>query len=288
MNKHVTRILTAALFLASMAQAREIVVKGSDTMLNLVQRLAESFGAAQADATVSITGGGSGVGIAAIVTGDCDIANASRSITNSEISSARGNGVEPVEFAIAIDGLSIIVSGSNPVKQLTADQIGAIYRGEIKNWKDVGGPNKKITLYGREPSSGTYVYLRDEVMKGDYAAGMRQMNGNSQIVEAVKGDNSGIGYVGVGYAKSAEGITVLSVAKEAGSDYVSPLDADKVNAGEYPITRALFQYTNGKPGGDVKSFLEYELGEEGTKIVEEEGFFPVNAAYQAENESHLK
>jgi phosphate transport system substrate-binding protein len=288
MKKLITAFLVGAFCLAGAVSAKEILVKGSDTMLNLVQRLAEAFGNAQSDATVSVTGGGSGVGINAIVNGDCDIGDASRSITSKEISDARSNGVEPTEFAIAIDGLSLVVNGQNTVNQLTKAQIGAIYRGEIKNWKELGGADKKITLYGRQPSSGTYVYLRDEVMKGDYASTMLQMNGNSQIVEAVKNDLSGIGYVGAGYAKGAEGINVVSVASAEGGEYVSPLDADKVNNGDYPITRPLFQYTNGAPKGDARAFIEFELGPDGQKIVQDEGFFPVNAAYQAQNESKLK
>jgi phosphate transport system substrate-binding protein len=288
MKKLIATLLIGAFCLAGAVSAREVMVKGSDTMLNLVQRLAEAFGNAQSDATVSVTGGGSGVGINAIVNGDCDIGNASRSITSKEISDARGNGVEPTELAIAIDGLSLVVNSENSVSQLTLAQIGAIYRGEIKNWKEVGGPEKKITLYGRQPSSGTFVYLRDEVMKGDYDPGMLQMNGNSQICEAVKGDLTGIGYCGAGYAKTAQGVTVLKVAKTEGGEYVSPLDADKVNAGDYPITRPLFQYTNGAPKGDARTFIEFELSPDGQKIVQDEGFFPVNDKYATRNEGNLK
>ena len=288
MRRLLTAFLIGTFCLAGAVSAREILVKGSDTMLNLVQRLAEAFGNAQSDATVSVTGGGSGVGINAIVNGDCDIGNASRSITSKEISDARGNGVEPTELAIAIDGLSLVVNSENSVSQLTLAQIGAIYRGEIKNWKEVGGPEKKITLYGRQPSSGTFVYLRDEVMKGDYDPGMLQMNGNSQICEAVKGDESGIGYVGAGYAKGAEGIGVVGVAREEGEEYVSPLDNEKVNNGDYPITRALFQYTSGKPKGDAKAFIQFELSPDGQKIVQDEGFFPVTSEYRTSNEGHLQ
>jgi phosphate transport system substrate-binding protein len=278
----------AGLLLVGAAVGGEVTVKGSDTMLNLVQRMAEKFGNAQSDATVSVTGGGSGVGINAIVNSECDIANASRSITSKETYDARSNGVNPVEFAIAIDGLSFVVSAENSVSQLTVEQVGAIYRGDVKNWSEVGGPNRKITLYGRQPSSGTFIYMRDEVMKGDYDAGMRQMNGNAQIIEGVKGDKSGIGYVGAGYARSAEGVNVIKVARTEGDEYVSPLDADKVNAGEYPVTRALFQYTSGRPTGAAKSFIEFELGTEGQKIVEEEGFFPVTAEYQEQNNANLR
>jgi phosphate transport system substrate-binding protein len=288
MKKLICTLLAGAFCLTGVVAAGEVMVKGSDTMLNLVQRLAEAFGAAQSDATVSVTGGGSGVGINAIINGECDIADASRSITSKEISDARSSGVNPTEFAVAIDGLSLIVNAGNSVNQLTVDQVGAIYRGEIRNWKEIGGADKKITLYGRQPSSGTYVYLRDEVMKGDYAPGMLQMNGNSQIIEAVKGDKSAIGYVGAGYAKSAEGVSVVSIAREEGGEYVSPLDDEKVNGGDYPITRALFQYTNGRPGGSTKAFIEFELSPDGQQIVQEEGFFPVTESYRNANQGHLQ
>ncbi|MEO0108307.1 MAG: PstS family phosphate ABC transporter substrate-binding protein [candidate division WOR-3 bacterium] len=288
MKRLLTLAIASLLAMGTWANAREIMVKGSDTMLNLVQRLAEAYSAVRPDVTVSVTGGGSGVGINAIVNRECEIANASRGIKSKEVYDAKSNGVNPIEFAIAIDGLSIITNASNPVRKLTTAQIGAIFRGQIKNWRDVGGPNRKITLYGRQPSSGTYVYMRDEVLFGDYDPGMRQMNGNGQIVEAIKGDATGIGYVGVGYARSAQGINVISVAKIEGGEYVSPLDADKVKAGEYPIARALFQYTNGRPRGDVKSFIEFELDPDGQKIVEEEGFFAVGGSYQEQNQANLR
>lgn len=288
MTKFLTALCIGLLVAGFSARAEEILVKGSDTLLNLVQRLAEAYSAANPDATVSVTGGGSGVGISAIINGECDIANASRSIKSKEVYDAKSNGVNPREFAIAIDGLCIVVNADSPVDQLTVEQVGAIFRGQIKNWSEVGGPNRKISLYGRQPSSGTYVYMRDEVMKGEYGAGMRQMNGNAQIIEALKSDKSGIGYVGVGYARSAEGVSVVKVAADEGGEYVSPLDDEKVNAGLYPITRALFQYTDGRPRGEARSLIEFELSEAGQKIVEEEGFFPVSTDYQKQNESNLK
>lgn len=279
--------LTTIFVLAAAAIAGEVTVKGSDTMLNLTQRMAEEFSAAKRDVTVSIAGGGSGVGITAITNKEVQVANASRGIKSKEIATARANGVNPVEIAIAIDGLSVIVHASNPVKQLTVDQLGAIYRGSIKNWSEVGGPNKKINLYGRQPSSGTFVFFRDEVVKGEYATAMRQMNGSSQIVEGVKGDAGGIGYVGLGYVKDASGFSVLALAKKAGETAVSPLDDALVKAGKYPLTRPLFQYTNGRPKGDARAFIEFELSPKGQEIVEAEGFLPVTSDYVAKNNTAL-
>ncbi len=286
MKKLITIAAIAALALGTTLVARELMVKGSDTLLNLVQNLAEAFSAAQPDVTVSVTGGGSGVGINAIMSNETDIADASRSIKSKEISTARANGVNPTEYVIAIDGVCIIANASNPVEKLTIEQLGQIYQGKIANWNAVGGPNKKVSLYGRQPSSGTFVYVRDEAVKAEYAASMRQMNGNAQIVEGVKADEGGIGYVGVGYAREA-GIKVLSLSKD-GTNYYSPLDKASVDAGTYPLARPLFQYTNGKAKGDAKTFIEFELSAAGQKIVADQGFYPVTEGFQAKNEAKLQ
>jgi len=283
------KLLTAVSVLAALVTAgiaKEVMVKGSDTMLNLVQNLAEAFSVAQADVTVSVTGGGSGVGISAVVNKQTDIGDASRAIASKEISSARANGVNPTEYAIAIDGVCIIVNASNSVEKLTIEQLGQLYQGKIANWSALGGPNKKVSLYGRQPSSGTFVYVRDEAVKGEYSASMRQMNGNAQIVEGVKGDEGGIGYVGVGYAHG-EGIKVLSLSKN-GTDYYSPLDKEAVDSGKYPLARPLFQYTNGKAKGDAKAFIEFEVGPDGQKIVGDQGFYPLTQGYQDRNNANLQ
>jgi len=283
------KLLTAVAVLAALVTAgtaREVVVKGSDTMLNLVQNLAEAFAAANPDITVSVTGGGSGVGISAVVNKQTDIGDASRAIASKEISGARANGVNPVEYAIAIDGVCIIVNASNTIEKLTIEQLGQLYQGKIANWSAVGGPNTKVSLYGRQPSSGTFVYVRDEAVKADYAASMRQMNGNAQIVEAVKGDEGGIGYVGVGYARE-QGIKVLQLSKD-GTNYYSPLDQDAVNSGKYALARPLFQYTNGKAKGDAKTFIEFELSPDGQKVVSDQGFYPLTPGYQERDSANLQ
>ncbi|MEO0020199.1 MAG: PstS family phosphate ABC transporter substrate-binding protein [candidate division WOR-3 bacterium] len=282
------KIITIIALLGTILFGAEIIIKGSDTMLNLTQRLGEAFSAVRPDVTVSVTGGGSGVGINAIINREVDIANASRGIKSKEISSARANGVNPVEIVIALDGLSVIVNSKNPVNKLTLQQIGAIYRGEITNWNQLGGPNKKIVLYGRQPNSGTFVFFRDEVVKGEYAPIMRQMNGNSQIVEGVKADEGGIGYVGLGYIRNIEGIKPVAIARKAGESYVSPTDEADVKSGKYPLTRPLYHYLNGKPKGVVRDFILFELSPEGQKIVEEEGFVPVSENYIQRNNQVLQ
>jgi phosphate transport system substrate-binding protein len=286
MKKLITLAAIAALALGTTLVARELMVKGSDTLLNLVQNLAEAFSAAQPDVTVSVTGGGSGVGINAIMSSETDIADASRSIKSKEITTARSNGVNPTEYVIAIDGVCIIVNASNSIDKLTIEQLSQLYQGKIANWSAVGGPNKKVSLYGRQPSSGTFVYVRDEAVKGEYSASMRQMNGNAQIVEGVKADEGGIGYVGVGYARE-QGIKVLTLSKD-GTNYYSPLDKSSVDAGTYPLARPLFQYTNGNAKGDAKAFIEFELSADGQKIVADQGFYPVTEGFQAKNEAKLQ
>jgi len=274
----VSCILTSSVYAEDMMQ-----IKGSDTLINLVQRLSEVYMQRNPNKYIAVTGGGSGTGIAALMNDKCDIANASRLMKPKEIARAHNSGIEVKRVVIAMDGLSVIVNANNPIEKLTLGELGKIFRGEITNWKDLGGKNSPITLYGRQSNSGTFVFFRDAVLKGEYSQAMKRMNGNAQIVEAVKQDESGIGYVGVGYVKDASGITVLSVASQAGGNYANPLNARDVESGEYPITRPLNQYLNGTPKGTVRDFIIFELSQKGQKIVEEEGFFPIPVEYKKFN-----
>ena len=277
------------------AQKKFMQVKGSDTLVNLVQILAEEFMAKSPDKPIAVLGGGSGTGIAALINNTCDIANHSRPMKDKEYKQAEDKGIVTRTFIIAIDGLSVIVNPANDVAQLTMAQIGAIYRGEIGNWREVGGADLPISLYGRQSNSGTFVFFQEHVLgKQDYSADMKRMNGNAQIVEGVMADKAGIGYVGVGYivdqktGKVRPGIKVLNVSKDAESKAFSPLDKAAVDSGDYPVARPLFQTTNGIPKGSVKAFLEFELSPEGQKIVEKEGFFPIGAGIQADNMKNMK
>lgn len=259
-----------------------IQIKGSDTMVDLVQNLAESFMKKNPKISISITGGGSGVGIAAIIDKKADIANSSRSVKNEEIELAKKKGVELYPIVIGIDGLAIIVHESLQIDSLTVDEVSQIYQGKIVNWKEIGGgPDLEISLYGRTSASGTYVYFRDEVVKGEYSLKMKGMIGTSHIVEAIKRDKAGIGYVGVGYivddkGKLIEGIKPLDIAKDKNSPSFSCLDFESVKKGVYPIARPLHQYTIGKPEGNILKFIQFILSEEGQRIVKETGFYPVS------------
>ncbi len=268
-----------------------IEVKGSDTMVQMVSNLAEAYMEKYPDRRVLVTGGGSGTGIAALINGEVQIADASRRIKDIEIQTARNKGIDPWEFIITRDGLCVVVNPTNPVEKLTLDQVSKIYKGEITNWKELGGRDQRITLYGRQSTSGTYVYFRDSVVKAEYSPEMRNMEGNSQIRDAVVRDENGIGYIGVGYAVDEEGkplttIKVLKIAEKFDGKYVSPLDEETVKKGEYPITRELYQYTAGKPekNGSVHLFLLYEISDEGQEVVKESGFFKITQADHGKNQ----
>lgn len=272
------------LMITSSAQAQKVLqIKGSDTLINLVQTLAEQYMEEHPGYYISVTGGGSGTGIAALMNNKCDIANASRLMKAKEVAKATENGVDLKRVVIAMDGLSVITNGNNPVDKLTVDEIGQIFRGDITNWKDVGGEDRPITLYGRQSNSGTFVFFRDKLLKGDYSQSMNRMNGNAQIVESIKQDRSGIGYVGVGYVKTATGLNIVRVASNKGGYYASPLNKMDVKEGKYPITRPLNQYINGIPTGDTKKFLEYQLSAAGQRVVEAEGFFTIPNEYEEFN-----
>ena len=272
-----------------------IQIKGSDTMVNLVQILAEAFMEKNPEIPIAVLGGGSGTGIAALINGTCEIANHSRPWRKEELELAKKRGINPKQFIIAIDGLSIIVNESNPVEKLVIDELGAIYRGEITNWKEVGGPDKLISLYGRQSNSGTYVFFQEHVLGNkNYSPHMKRMNGNAQIVESIIRDKEGIGYVGIGYVidirtgKIRKGLKILKIAMNKNSPAYSPLNKEAVYSGDYPIVRPLFQSTNGKPKGSVLKFIKFEISSEGQKIVKEEGFFQISPSHKAENEKNLK
>jgi phosphate transport system substrate-binding protein len=269
---------------------QNIQVRGSDTEVNLVQGLAERYMELHPNIRIAVTGGGSGTGIAAIINGQTDIANSSRAMRDSEIAQARERGAEPLPIVFAMDGLAVITHESMPIELLTIDQVAGIYRGEITNWREVGGPDMEITLYGRQSNSGTYVYFREFVVNGDYSQRMRNMNGTAQIVEAVRTDRAGIGYVGIGYIVDYEGtvisgVNVVNIAADVNSPAASPLDPENIMSGIYPISRPLYQYTNGLPTGDMLAFIQWELSEEGQEVVARSGYYRVSPQYVEHNRS---
>ena len=284
----------ATVLMAAPAQKKMIQIKGSDTMVNLVQILAEEYMAKNPRAALAVLGGGSGTGITAIINQTCEIANHSREWKQKEIDQAWEKGVIPRFFAIAVDGLSIIVNEKNPIEKLTMVELGAIYRGEINNWSALGGPSKRVSLYGRQSNSGTYVFMQEHVLGNkNYSTDMKEMNGNAQIIEGILQDEAGIGYVGVGYLfdenkKIRKGLKVLNIAKDTKSQAFSPLDKAAVDNGSYPVARALYQATNGKPDGVAAAFIAWETGPEGQIIIEREGFFTIGVKHKEQNEKNLR
>lgn len=270
--------LVVALFLALSvfgvkAQAQTITVKGSDTMVILAQRWAEKYMASHPGVKIQVTGGGSGTGISALINGTTDICNASRPMKSSEIGSLKQRyGTLGVKVPCAKDGVSIYVNESNPVKELTMAQIKDIYMGKITNWQQVGGQNAKIIVYGRENSSGTYVFFKDHVLEGaDYTASMQSMPGTAAVVNAVSKDKNSIGYGGAAYGK---GIKFLKVKKDANSQGYEP-NEENVKSDKYPVSRYLYMYLRNKPTGALKEYIDWTLCPEGQKIVSEVGYFPV-------------
>ncbi len=250
-----------------------ITLKGSDTMLPLGQRWAEAYMAQNPNVVIQVTGGGSGVGIAALINGSTDICEASRSIKPAEIDKLKERFNSPgVEIAVARDGLSVYLNEQNPVTELNMAQLKAIYTGEITNWKEIGGPDAKIILYGRENSSGTYSFFKDNVLMGeDFAAQTQTLPGTAAIVNAVAKDKNGIGYGGAAYAK---GVRDCKIKKDDKSTGYLPTE-ENIKAGTYPLSRYLFWYLTSKPTGDIKKLVNYALSETGQKIVREVGYFPV-------------
>lgn len=275
------------------AHAQSLIqVKGSDSEVNLVQRLAEVFMQKNPGVNMAVTGGGSGTGIAALINKTTHMANSSRELNAKEEEMAKKVGVIPWRIVFATDGISVIVHPANPISMLTMDQLGKIFKGQITDWKEVGGEAANISLYGRQSNSGTYVFFRELLLKGDYSPHMKSMNGNAQIVEAVKRDKASIGYVAVGYVVNEKeevipGVKVLKVTKDEKSEGYDPVKIENILAGKYPISRPLNQYLNGKPSGKLMEFIKFELSIEGQDIVRKQGFAPVQKNWMEFNRKQM-
>lgn len=254
----------------STAAKSSIIVKGSDTILPLSQAESEGFMSKYPDKSITVIGGGSGVGLAALIDGQTDIAMASREITDSEIQKAKNNSVNPVETVIAWDGIAVVVNPENPVTQLNFTQLKAIYDGNISNWKDVGGDDRKITVITRDSSSGTYAYFKEEVLKGrEYRQDALVQATTGAIVQEVAQNKGAIGYIGYAYLENSTRALVL----DGGEGFV-PATKEKILDGEYPLARQLYYYTNGEPQGLAKEFIDYVKSTEGQAIVSKVGYFP--------------
>lgn len=252
--------------------------KGSDTLVNLALAWAERYMEIHPDVRLSVTGGGSGTGIAALINGTVDIANASRRMKSEEVEAAEGNGITPVEFVVARDAIAVVVHPSNPVDELSFQQISAIYTGEITNWRDVGGEDRPIVLLSRESNSGTYVYFLENVVRMGredsellFSPGALLMPSSEGITSEVTHNPNAIGYDGLGYVTPEQ--KVVAVSRGPDGPYVLP-SVDTVNDGSYPIARPLYMYTAGEPTGRIEAYLEW-IRNEGQAVVPELGFVPL-------------
>jgi len=264
---------------ASDSSAAYIENKGSDTIVNLALAWAEKYQGDHPEVRISVTGGGSGTGIAALVNGTVDLANASRQIKGEEIEEAKSNGVEPIEHTIARDAIAVIVNPENPVSQLTLKQISDIYSGKITNWQEVGGEDRPIVRLSRETNSGTHVYFLEVVLrlgskedKTLFSMDTLLLPSSEGIIAEVRQNPNAIGYDGLGYVP--KDLKMIAIAKEAGAPYVLP-SIPTVNDKSYPIARDLYMYTNGEPTGIVKEYLDWILSPEAQQIVADLGFVPV-------------
>jgi phosphate transport system substrate-binding protein len=253
--------------------------KGSDTMVNLALAWAEAYRPIRPEVQIAVTGGGSGTGIAALINGTVDMANASRRIKADERDEAEANGIDPVEHVVAGDAIAIVVHPSNPVEGLTIPQLSAIFSGKLTNWRELGGEDRPIVLLSRESNSGTHVFFLEEVVRqGDtedktlFSPDTLLMPSSEGISAEVRQNPNAIGYDGLGYVTPDQ--KVLAVALANGESWVMPA-VDTVKDGSYPIARGLYIYTVGEPQGAIRDYLDWILGPEGQAIVRELGFVPL-------------
>lgn len=246
----------------------KVVINGSTTVLPIAQATAEAYMKKHPDVNISISGGGSGNGIKALIDKTTQIANSSRQIKKEEVQLAESRGVKPLEHKVAIDAIVPVVHSSNPVNGLTIEQLSLLYQGKITNWKEVGGKDKKIIVISRDTSSGTYESWQEKVLHKEKVTPAAQLQAsNGAIVQTVSKNKYAIGYIGIGYLGKS-GLKGLKV---------NGIEANEKNAlsGAYPIARGLFMYTDGTPKGAVADYIKFVTGSEGQKIVKQEGFVPV-------------
>lgn len=255
-------------------KSKSFTIKGSDTMVQLMSLLSESYMKTNPENKISITGGGSGTGISALLNGTTDICASSREIEEKEISIGKSKNIIPVPVVIANDGLAVVVHKDNPINELTMEQVKKIYTGEYKNWKDLGGQDQPIDVYSRESSSGTYKFFQEHVLnKKDYAKEVKLMPSTQTIIQSVSDSKWAVGYSGLGYTKNAN-IKILGIKKDDSSPVVIPSDKTVLDK-TYSIARPLYLMFNGEPKGELKKFVDFCISEAGQKIVEESGYVKI-------------
>jgi phosphate transport system substrate-binding protein len=262
--KKILIILISAVFMVSLfglSYAEDLKIDGSTTVLPIAQKAAEVFMKKNPSAKVFVSGSGSGTGIKALIDGTTNIATSSREAKDKEVASAKEKGVALTAHKVALDGIVPVVHPSMKIADITTEQLRDIYNGKIKSWKDLGGPNRPISVVSRDTSSGTYEVWEEKILKGDKVdAGALLVASNGQAVQTVAQNKFAIGYIGIGYIDKS--VKVLKVSGKAAS-------ANSVRDSSWPISRPLFMYTNGKPSGTIEKFIDFMLSKEGQKVVNE-------------------
>ncbi|MEJ1296595.1 MAG: PstS family phosphate ABC transporter substrate-binding protein [Candidatus Sedimenticola sp. (ex Thyasira tokunagai)] len=287
MHKQLTAVLSMMLTIGLLpveGEARTILQnKGSDTLVNVAQAWAEAYQKVNPEVAVAVSGGGSGTGIAAMINGTVDIANASRSMKSKELKLARKRGKSPVEHVVGYDALVVYTHKDNPAKNFTTDQLKQIYgrKGKARRWADLGitvpgCKSDKIVVVSRQNNSGTYVYFKKAILgkRGKYRQGTLDMHGSKDVVDLVEKTPCAIGYSGLAYATDHIGMVCVS---RDGKPCVSPSVATAAD-GSYPIARPLFMYTNGEPQGEIKAYMDWIMSDEGQCIIAGKGYAPVRPA----------
>ncbi|RKX23009.1 MAG: phosphate ABC transporter substrate-binding protein [Candidatus Zixiibacteriota bacterium] len=257
-----------------------ITIKGSDTLVRLGQRWAEEYMKQNQGTVIQVSGGGSGTGIAALLNGTTDICEASRDMKEKEYKLAESKGIKPYRVSVALDGIAVFLHENNPIQELSLSQLKGIYTGAIVNWKEVGGPDHIIILYGRENNSGTYAFFKKRVLnKEDYADRTQTLPGTAAVVNAVANDQYGIGYGGLAWAKGVK----FAGVKESDNDKAVMPTVETVSDGTYLISRDLYWFFNCKPTGKLKKMLNWCLSDEGQKISESIGYVPLSKEQASAN-----
>src|SRR5271166_750207 len=266
------------LFLTTSAHSQTIKIKGSDTLQPLAERWAQVYAKKKPATHLVVSGGGSSVGIAALLRGETDVAEASRPISDAEKEQFKKEGKTLLDLVVASDAVEIIVNSSNPISVLSMQQVKGIFTGTITNWKEVGGPDAQINTYGRDSASGTHAFMQEHTMRGDkYVSSIKEFSTNAPMVAAVIRDPGGIAYSGLASAKFAKH---LRIQNEPGSPAIEP-SAQNVAAGKYPLSRQLHWYLAARPAGDLKDLCEWVISADGQAIVETIGFLPLNTEARA-------
>ncbi len=260
-------MVLALIALPAIAKKNTLTVSGSTTVLPIAQATAEAYMDKHPEVNISIRGGGSGVGIAALMNGTAQIASSSRPIKSKELTQAKGKGVNPTAYAVALDGIAIIVNPSNTVKNLSIAQIKNIYTGKTKNWSEVGGPKQPIVVISRDVASGTFEVFNEKALAGSKVdSGAQLLASNNAVASSVGSTPGGIGYIGLGYVTGD--VRVVPV------EGVTP-SSQTVKDGTYKLARKLYMYTNGKAKGDANAFIGFIQSDAGQKIVVQQGFISI-------------